>query len=86
MTRDYKASVFLPTTEFPMRGDLPKLEPSILERWEKIGLYDLIRQDSAGQRTAGDKGMANLSPGAGGRFGHSRSVDADRQLFRGADV
>ncbi|MCK6441339.1 isoleucine--tRNA ligase [Elstera cyanobacteriorum] len=49
MTRDYKASVFLPTTEFPMRGDLPKLEPSILARWEKIGLYDLIRQDSAGR-------------------------------------
>jgi isoleucyl-tRNA synthetase len=49
MTRDYKTSVFLPATEFPMRGDLPKLEPAILDRWEKIGLYDRIREDSVGR-------------------------------------
>ena len=37
---DYKATVFLPTTTFPMRGDLPKREPEMLARWERIGLWD----------------------------------------------
>ncbi len=35
---DYRDSVFLPRTGFPMRGDLPKREPIILERWERMGL------------------------------------------------
>jgi isoleucyl-tRNA synthetase len=49
MTSDYKATVFLPRTEFPMRGNLPTREPEIVARWEKIGLYELLRQDSAGR-------------------------------------
>src|SRR3954451_18841729 len=38
-TTDYKSTVFLPTTTFPMRGDLPKREPEMLARWERIGLW-----------------------------------------------
>ncbi len=34
---DYRDTVFLPTTPFPMRGDLPKREPEILARWERMG-------------------------------------------------
>ena len=34
MEMDYKQTVFLPKTEFPMRGGLPKKEPEILERWQ----------------------------------------------------
>jgi isoleucyl-tRNA synthetase len=49
MTRDYKSTVFLPNTEFPMRGNLPAREPEILARWERIGLYDMLRKDSAGR-------------------------------------
>lgn len=49
MTRDYKATIFLPKTEFPMRGNLAQKEPEILARWEEIGLYDLLRADSRGR-------------------------------------
>jgi isoleucyl-tRNA synthetase len=43
--RDYRATVFLPNTPFPMRAGLPKLEPEILEKWaEGEGLYRAIRK------------------------------------------
>ena len=35
-----KYAVFLPNTPFPMRGELPKREPELLARWERIGLWD----------------------------------------------
>ncbi len=42
--RDYRDTVFLPDTPFPMRAGLPKLEPDILARWaEGPGLYQSIR-------------------------------------------
>jgi isoleucyl-tRNA synthetase len=46
---DYKASVFLPRTDFPMRGDLPKREPAMLARWEAMGLWGRLRQEAAGR-------------------------------------
>ncbi len=46
MTVDYKSTVFLPKTEFPMRAGLPQKEPEILEHWEKIGLFDRLREES----------------------------------------
>ncbi|MDP9102846.1 MAG: class I tRNA ligase family protein, partial [Pseudomonadota bacterium] len=43
--RDYRATVFLPNTPFPMRAGLPKLEPEILEKWAQgEGLYRAIRK------------------------------------------
>lgn len=47
--RDYRGTVFLPRTPFPMKGDLPKREPGWLERWERIGLWDRLRKQSAGR-------------------------------------
>ena len=47
--RDYRDTVFLPQTGFPMRGDLPKKEPAILARWEKMGLWAQLRAASAGR-------------------------------------
>jgi isoleucyl-tRNA synthetase len=44
---DYKASVFLPRTDFPMRGELPRREPEMLTRWEEMGLWARLR--AAGQ-------------------------------------
>src|SRR5574337_181770 len=41
---DYKETLNLPTTTFPMKADLPLLEPSILERWEASGLYGRLRE------------------------------------------
>ena len=40
----YKASLNLPATDFPMRGDLPRREPETLARWEAEGLYARIRE------------------------------------------
>ena len=41
---DYKSTLNLPQTEFPMRAGLPKREPAWLERWEEIGVYDRLRE------------------------------------------
>jgi len=42
-TPDYKSTLNLPQTDFPMRAGLPKREPNWLDRWEKIGVYDRLR-------------------------------------------
>ena len=49
MSDDYKSTVFLPRTEFPMRAGLPKREPEILERWEEMDLYRRQREASQGR-------------------------------------
>ena len=49
MTIDYKDTIFLPKTNFPMRAGLPKREPEILAEWEKIGLEQRIRSDRKGK-------------------------------------
>lgn len=46
---DYKPTLNLPTTEFPMRGDLAKREPAMLQRWTDDKLYQRIRQTRAGK-------------------------------------
>ncbi len=43
---DYKSTLNLPQTGFAMKAGLPKREPEILERWEKMGLYHLLREQS----------------------------------------
>lgn len=45
----YKATLHLPATEFPMRGDLPKREPETLARWEAEGLYARLREQAKGR-------------------------------------
>ena len=47
--RDYRDTVFLPQTSFPMRGDLPKKEPQILAKWDSIDLWSKLRAASAGR-------------------------------------
>ncbi|HEY0253755.1 MAG TPA: class I tRNA ligase family protein, partial [Kofleriaceae bacterium] len=39
----YKETVILPVTEFPMKGDLARREPEILEQWDKGNLYAQIQ-------------------------------------------
>jgi isoleucyl-tRNA synthetase len=41
---DLKNTINLPKTNFPMKASLPSSEPQILERWERLGLYQKIRQ------------------------------------------
>src|SRR6056297_2073734 len=43
-TPDYKDTLTLPVTDFPMRAGLPKREPDWLKRWETIGVYDRLRE------------------------------------------
>jgi isoleucyl-tRNA synthetase len=47
MTTDYKSTVFLPKTDFPMKAGLAKREPEMLKRWEAADIY-------AQQRKAGE--------------------------------
>jgi isoleucyl-tRNA synthetase len=47
--RDYRDTVFLPKTEFPMKAGLPQKEPGILARWQAEGLYENIRAARAGR-------------------------------------
>ena len=46
---DYKSTLNLPKTDFPMRGNLAKREPEMLERWEKMDIYQQVRKASAGR-------------------------------------
>ncbi|WP_426689346.1 isoleucine--tRNA ligase [Rhodanobacter ginsengiterrae] len=47
MTHDYKSTINLPQTAFPMRGDLPKREPGWLAEWERVGRYAQIQRKTA---------------------------------------
>jgi isoleucyl-tRNA synthetase len=47
--RDYKATLFLPATDFPMKAGLPAAEPNWLARWEKMDLYGRIRAQAKGR-------------------------------------
>jgi isoleucyl-tRNA synthetase len=44
---DYKPTIQLPKTDFPMRADLPKREPEMLDRWNREDLYGQIQQARA---------------------------------------
>ncbi len=48
---DYKSTLNLPHTDFPMRGNLAQREPDMLKRWNNIDLYTQIRQQSKGRPT-----------------------------------
>ncbi len=49
-TAQYKDSLNLPVTEFPMKANLPVREKEILERWDAMDLYGRIRQKSQGAK------------------------------------
>ncbi len=49
MSNDYKKTVFLPKTTFPMKANLPSREPFILDHWQSMSLYEKLRQESRGK-------------------------------------
>ncbi|GAA7508891.1 isoleucine--tRNA ligase [Helicobacter pylori] len=51
MTVDYKNTLNLPETGFPMRGDLAKREPVMLKNWYDKQLYQKIRQATKGKKS-----------------------------------
>jgi isoleucyl-tRNA synthetase len=48
--RDYRDTLFLPKTDFPMRAGLPQREPEILQRWHDMDLYGQTRAAAGGAR------------------------------------
>ncbi|MCK9550752.1 class I tRNA ligase family protein, partial [Aquamicrobium sp.] len=46
---DYSKTLYLPQTNFPMRGGLPEKEPQIVARWEEMDLYRQLREDADGR-------------------------------------
>jgi len=48
MTADYKATLNLPATDFPMKGNLPQREPEQLARWEAADIFGKLRQARQG--------------------------------------
>jgi isoleucyl-tRNA synthetase len=46
---DYRSTVFLPRTDFPMKAGLPQKEPAILARWLGDKLYGKLRESRAGR-------------------------------------
>ena len=46
--KDYRKTLNLPDTPFPMRGDLPKREPGWVQQWDESGLYKRLREARAG--------------------------------------
>ncbi|MDD5461443.1 MAG: isoleucine--tRNA ligase [Methylococcales bacterium] len=49
MTMDYKKTLNLPNTAFPMKGNLAQREPERLKKWNENGLYQKIRQICTGR-------------------------------------
>jgi len=49
MSVDYKSTLSLPTSEFPMKADLPRREPECLARWDKLDIYRRSREAAEGR-------------------------------------
>jgi isoleucyl-tRNA synthetase len=47
---DYKDTVFLPRTDFPMRGGLPTKEPELIARWQAMNLHGQVRGQAGGRQ------------------------------------
>src|ERR1044072_2576761 len=67
---DYKKTLNLPDTAFPMRGDLARREPLMLKSWQERKLYERIR---AGSRSAPRFALHDGAPYANGdmHVGHA---------------
>ena len=49
MSADYRDTILMPRTAFPMKARLPEREPAMVERWDSIGLYRRLRAAAAGR-------------------------------------
>ncbi|WP_339249581.1 isoleucine--tRNA ligase [Sporosarcina sp. FSL W8-0480] len=46
---DYKDTLLMPKTEFPMRGNLPNKEPQLQEKWEEMDIYQKVQERTKGR-------------------------------------
>ena len=49
MVMDYKDTLLMPKTDFPMRGNLPNREPEIQGKWEDMDIYSLVQKRTEGR-------------------------------------
>jgi isoleucyl-tRNA synthetase len=49
MSRDFRSTLFLPATTFPMKAELPAREPALLERWRRQDLWRRLREAARGR-------------------------------------
>ncbi len=49
MAKDFKNSILLPKTDFPMKASLPQNEPKTLEKWEKEDIYNKMLKNNEGK-------------------------------------
>ena len=47
---DYKQTLNLPQTDFPMKANLAQREPEMLKKWEDMGIYQKIRKSAKGKK------------------------------------
>ncbi|EIT85013.1 isoleucyl-tRNA ligase [Fictibacillus macauensis ZFHKF-1] len=48
---NYKDTLLMPKTEFPMRGNLPQREPDIQQKWEELNIYEKVQNHTKGRPT-----------------------------------
>ncbi|WP_404331437.1 isoleucine--tRNA ligase [Mesobacillus maritimus] len=46
---DFKDTLLMPKTEFPMRGNLPKREPDLQAKWEEMNIYEMVQKRTEGR-------------------------------------
>ncbi|HEX5564167.1 MAG TPA: isoleucine--tRNA ligase, partial [Sporosarcina sp.] len=46
---DYKDTLLMPKTEFPMRGNLPNKEPDMQAKWEEMNIYEKVQKRTEGR-------------------------------------
>src|SRR5699024_8083869 len=46
---EYKNTLLMPKTDFPMRGNLPKREPEIQEKWNEMNIYETVQKRTEGR-------------------------------------
>jgi isoleucyl-tRNA synthetase len=70
--KNWKGTLNLPRTKFPMRANLPQREPQMLQRWEKLGLYHKIVD---ARRDAGRFTLHDGPPYANGHIHHGHILN-----------
>ena len=58
---EYKDTLNLPKTAFPMKASLAQREPARLKQWQEMDLYGRIRNASAGRPKSSDKDWRNTA-------------------------
>ena len=46
---EYKDTLLMPKTEFPMRGNLPNREPKMQEQWDEMNIYEKVQERTEGR-------------------------------------